>query len=237
MSFHQKASFLTLIIYLLKPRGQEERKDDLDQVGEDKRHHADHQSVREGAAHHIDEPGAAAKVDQGKGKCRREVMRPMRQFEERQDEIEKRHRRECHNEAARRGEQHREAAAKSGEDGEPDGAHHEIQPDGDRATLAAQILKGKEDAENLERERHGRGDRDEGADRIDGHRKCDIRHIASIQLFQGVFFHTRFILPFRRPPCKRFGTGKPPFLALCRPRRGDRCHPFEILFRKRELNA
>ena len=181
-----------------KPRGEQESEDDLGDVGRDEGDHADQKRMDDGAAHHIDEPQAAAEINESERDRRHEVMRPMRELKERKDEIKERHSGERHDEAARRGEEDGEAAAKSREDGEPHRAAKEIKPYGDGATLPAEIFQDEEDAEDLERERHGRGDRDERTHREERNAEGDMRHVPRLQFSQNVFSHTSTIVTFRR---------------------------------------
>ena len=160
-----------------KPRGEEESKDDLGDVGRNEGDDANEERMDKRAAHHEDEPSASAEIDQKKGDCRHEAMRPARKLEERKHEIKERHGGERHDKTARRGEKDGEPSAETGEDGEPHRAANEIKPYGDGAALPAEIFQDKENAEDLKGERHGRGDRDERADGDERHAEGDMRHI------------------------------------------------------------
>ena len=149
--------------------------------------------MHESAAHHIHEPSRPARVDDGEGEDGEEIMRPLRQIKEGEDEIEERHDGKRHNEAARRGEQHRKAPSEARKDREPHRSEEEVEPHGDRPPLAAEILQSEENAEDLQGERHRRGDGDKGADGVQCHRKRDMGDIAGVELFQDVFLHTDII--------------------------------------------
>ena len=226
------------MLNFVESHGEQEGKDDLDEVGQDEGHDADHQRVDESASHHIDEPSASAEIDKSEGEPRDEIMRKARQPEEGKHEIQERHRRKRHDEAARRGEEHREAAAEPRENGKPDRPHQKIQPDRDRAALASQILEGEENAEYLQREGHGRRDRDEGADRVDRDRERDIRHIAGLQFLEGVFSHNVIILSSRPAALQVIWAKNAGARVLSFCRRKRRLSPAkEFLLFNRELNA
>ena len=120
-------------------------------------------------------------------------MRPLRDFEKGDHEVEERHDGKSHHEAARRGQEHAEATAEARKNGKSHRPHRKIQPHGDGAALAAEIFEGKENAEDLQGERHRRRNGDKGANSVERHRKRDIGDIAGIQLFQYVFFHIDII--------------------------------------------
>lgn len=147
----------------------------------------------EGPAHHIHEPGRPARVDDGEGNGGEEIVRPTRQIKEGKDKVEERHDGERHDEAARRGEEHRKAPSEARKDREPHRSHRKIQPHGNGAALAAEILQSEENAEDLQGERHRRRDGDKGADGVQCHRERDIGDIAGLELFEDVFLHTDII--------------------------------------------
>ena len=66
--------------------------------------------------------------------------------------------------AARRAEQRGRAAFRAGKHGQADQAKQDIQQDGQRTLLPAEDDQDHENAESLQRERHRRGDGDQGAD-------------------------------------------------------------------------
>ena len=148
----------------------------------------------DGAAHHIDEPQAAAEINESERDRRHEVMRPMRELKERKDEIKERHDGKSHDEAARRGEEDGEPSAETGEDGEPHRAAKQIKPYSDGALFPTEIFQNEKDAEDLQGERHRRGDRDEGANRDERHAEGNMRHIPRFQLSQNIFFHKIIII-------------------------------------------
>ena len=169
------------MFYFGETGGKQKGEDDLDDVGQNKWHDADKERVDEGAAHHIDEPSAASEIDQRKGDRRKRIMHPTRDCEEAQNKVKERDRRKRHDEAPRRGQKHREAAAESRKDRQSDRTEQEVQPHRDRPTLAAEVLERKEDAEDLQRERNGRRDRDKRANRIQRNRESDVCDVSRLQ--------------------------------------------------------